>query len=109
QGAEGQPARAEAARLLGLLPDSFDPLLLTLLADADTPVAQEAIRSVGKLHKRRLVPDLLDRLANHEVRAEAAKALGEFGDTIIGALRDHFGDCSVAIEARREIPAILVK
>jgi ATP:ADP antiporter, AAA family len=109
QGAEGQPARAEAARLLGLLPDSFDPLLLTLLADADTAVAQEAIRSVGKLHKRRLVPDLLDRLANHEVRAEAAKALGEFGDTIIGALRDHFGDCSVAIEARREIPAILVK
>jgi AAA family ATP:ADP antiporter len=108
QGAEEQRTRVEAARLLGLLPDSFNPLLLKLLADADTAVAQEAIRSVGKLRQRRLVPDLLDRLANRELRAEAAKALGEFGDTIIGALHDHLGDSSVAIEARREIPAILV-
>jgi AAA family ATP:ADP antiporter len=108
QGAEGQRTKVEAARLLGLLPDSFNPLLLKLLADADTAVAQEAIRSVGKLRQRRLVPDLLDRLANRELRAEAAKALGEFGDTIIGALHDHLGDSSVAIEARREIPAILV-
>jgi ATP:ADP antiporter, AAA family len=108
QGAEGQRTKVEAARLLGLLPDSFNPLLLKLLADADTAVAQEAIRSVGKLRQRRLVPDLLDKLANRELRAEAAKALGEFGDTIIGALHDHLGDSSVAIEARREIPAILV-
>ena len=107
QGAEGRRTKVEAARLLGLLPDSFNPLLLMLLADADTAVAQEAIRSVGKSRQRRLVPDLLDKLANRELRAEAAKALGEFGDTIIGALRDHLGDSSVAIEARREIPAIL--
>jgi AAA family ATP:ADP antiporter len=109
QGAECQRTRLEAARLLGLLPDSFDPLLSTLLADADTEVAREAIRSVGKLRKRRLVPDLLDRLSHHELCGEAAKALGEVGDTIVGALRDHLSDCSVAIEARREIPAILVK
>ena len=109
QGAECQRTRLEAARLLGLLPDSFDPLLSTLLADADIEVAREAIRSVGKLRKRRLVPDLLDRLSHHELSGEAAKALGEVGDTIVGALRDHLGDSSVAIEARREIPAILVK
>ena len=109
QGAECQRTRLEAARLLGLLPDSFDPLLSTLLADADIEVAREAIRSVGKLRKRRLVPDLLDRLSRHELSGEAAKALGEVGDTIVGALRDHLSDCSVAIEARREIPAILVK
>jgi ATP:ADP antiporter, AAA family len=109
QGALGQRTRAEAARLLGLLPDSFDPLLSTLLADADTAVAREAIRSVGKLRKRRLVPDLLDRLSHRELGGEAAKALGEVGDTIVGALRDHLGDPAVAIEARREIPAILVK
>jgi AAA family ATP:ADP antiporter len=109
QGAECQRTKLEAARLLGLLPDSFDPLLSTLLADADTAVAREAIRSVGKLRKRRLVPDLLDRLSHRELGGEAAKALGEVGDTIVGALRDHLGDSSVAIEARREIPAILVK
>jgi AAA family ATP:ADP antiporter len=109
QGAECQRTRLEAARLLGLLPDSFDPLLSTLLADADIEIAREAIRSVGKLRKRRLVPDLLDRLSHRELGGEAAKALGEVGDTIVGALRDHLGDCSVSIEARREIPAILVK
>ncbi|MGD0791962.1 MAG: Npt1/Npt2 family nucleotide transporter [Terriglobales bacterium] len=109
QGAQGQRTRVEAARLLGLLPDSFDPLLSTLLADADTAVAREAIRSVGKLRKRRLVPDLLDRLSHRELGGEAAKALGEVGDMIVGALRDHLGDSAVAIEARREIPAILVK
>ena len=107
-GAEGQRARMEAAQLLGMLPDCFDPLLSILLCDPLTPVAREAIRSVGLLRKRRLVPDLLDRLANHELAGEAAKALGQFGDTIVGALRDHLGDTSVPIEARREVPAILV-
>src|SRR5207245_6226087 len=108
-GAEGQRTRVEAACLLGELPDCFDPLLSKLLADPDTAVVRKAIGSVGKLRKRRLVPELLDRLAHRELGAEAAKALGGFGDTIVGALRDHLSDCSVAIEARREIPAILVK
>ncbi len=106
---ERQRHRVEAARLLGELPDCFDPLLSNLLADPDPVIAREAIHSAGKLRKRRLVPQLLDRLAHHQVRAEAANALGEFGDTIVGALRDHLGDTSVSIEARREIPTIMVK
>ena len=106
---ERQRHRVEAARLLGELPDCFDPLLSNLLADPDPVVAREAIQSAGKLRKRRLVPDLLDRLSHHELRAEAAKALGGFGDSIVGALRDHLGDTSVSIEARREIPAIMVR
>src|SRR5207249_5628298 len=50
-----------------------------------------------------------DGVAQRELGAEAARALGGFGDTIVGALRDHLSDYSVAIEARREIPAVLVK
>ncbi|HMH06768.1 MAG TPA: Npt1/Npt2 family nucleotide transporter, partial [Terriglobales bacterium] len=69
---ERQRHRVEAARLLGELPDCFDPLLANLLADPDSAVAREAIHSAGKLRKRRLVPDLLDRLSHHELRAEAA-------------------------------------
>jgi hypothetical protein len=80
-----------------------------LLADPDPLIVKEAIHSVGKLRKRRLVPDLMDRLAHHELRDEVAKALAQFGDTIIGAMRDHLGDSSVSIEARREIPAIMVE
>ncbi len=106
---ERQRHRIEAARLLGELPDCFDPLLSNLLADPDPVVAREAIHSVGKLCKRRLVPDLLDRLAHEELRAEAANSLAQFGNTIVGALHDHLGDSSVPIEARREIPAIMVE
>jgi AAA family ATP:ADP antiporter len=101
--------RVEAARLLGDLPDCFDPLLSHLLADPSPVIAREAMHSAGKLRKRRLVPDLLDRLAHQELCAEAAKALAEFGDSIVGALRDHLADSSVALEVRREIPAIMVK
>ena len=108
-GAEAQRTKVEAARLLGELPDCFDPLLATLLADPDITVVREAIRSVGKLRKRRLVPNLLDRLGHRELCPDAAQALGEIGDTIVGALRDHLGDSSVPIEARREIPSVLVR
>ena len=107
-GLEGQLTRVEAAKLLGELPDSFDASLSTLVQDSALPVAQEAIRSVGKLHKRRLAPELLDLLANHELAAEAAKALGQFGDTIVGSLQDNIADPSAPAAARREIPSILV-
>jgi AAA family ATP:ADP antiporter len=107
-GEEGLRNRVEAARLLGELPDCFDPLLSRLLADSDTHVLCEAIHSVGMLRKRRLVPELLDRLADHRLAPAAAQALGRFGDSIVGGLRDHLCDSAVPIQARREIPSVLV-
>ena len=107
-GENGVRHRIEAARLLGELPDCFDPLLGQLVADPDTKVACEAIRSVGLLRKRRLVPELLDRLSDPHLSASAAQALGSFGDSIVGGLRDHFCDPSVPIQGRREIPGVLV-
>jgi AAA family ATP:ADP antiporter len=107
-GEAGLHNRLEAARLLGELPDSFDPLLSRLLADSDTRVVCEAIRSVGMLRKRRLVPELLDRLADQKLAPAAVQALGRFGDTILGGLRDHLCDSTVPIQARREIPNILL-
>jgi AAA family ATP:ADP antiporter len=107
-GEEGLRHRVEAARLLGELPDCFDPLLSKLIADSDTQVVCEAIRSVGLLRKRRLVPELLDRLADPKLAPAAAQALGNFGDSIVGGLRDHLCDSSVPIQARREIPSVLV-
>jgi ATP:ADP antiporter, AAA family len=109
EGAEGLRNRVEAARLLGELPDCFDPLLSKLLSSPDAQVVCEAIRSIGLLRKRRMVPELLDRLTDHSpAAAAAAQALGRFGDCIVGALRDHLGDPSVPIEARRAIPDVLV-
>lgn len=107
-GPEGLRTRMEAAKVLGELPDCFDPLLSTLVHDSALPVAREAIRSVGKLRKRRMVPDLLDLLANQGLAADAAKALGQFGEAIVGSLQDHIADPTVPTAARRKIPAILV-
>ncbi len=73
---ERQRHRVEAARLLGELPDRFDPLLSNLIADPDAVVAREAIHSAAKLHKRRLVPQLLDCLANPKLRARRRQSLG---------------------------------
>jgi AAA family ATP:ADP antiporter len=108
-GAQALRNRVEAARLLGELPDKFDPLLSKLHSDPDTQVACEAIHSIGMLRKRRLVPELLDRIGDETVVTETSvEALGRFGDSIVGALRDHLGDPSVPIEVRRAIPDVLV-
>src|SRR5438552_3342901 len=106
-GPEGTRTRLEAARLLGMLPDEFGTLLSRLIADADVEVVREAIRSVGKLRKRRLVPDLLDRLADPRLVADVTEVLARLGDPIVGNLRDHLRDPTVPIGVRWQIPVIL--
>jgi len=108
-GPERQRTRIEAARLLAILPDKFDPLLMQLLADADVEVVRQAILSVGRLQKRRLLPALLDRLADPQLIAEVTEVLSGFGDSISGRLRDHFSDRAVPIEARQQVSVILAK
>ena len=104
---EAKQARLEAARLLGELPDRFDALLSKLLTDPDTEVVREAIISVGKLHKRRLVPALLDRLSRPELAPATVQVLSSFGDRIVGTLRDHLGDPAAPIEVRQQVTVIL--
>jgi hypothetical protein len=106
-GPEGKRTRIEVARLLGIVPDKFDPLLRQLLADGDVEVVREAILSVWKLQKRRLVPQLLDRLADSRLTADVTEVLTRFGNSIVGRLRDHLSDSSVPIEVREQVPAIL--
>ena len=108
-GPQGAQTRAEAARLLGILHDDFGPLLSQLLADSDDEVVREAIRSVGKLRKRRLVPDLLDRLKDRRFLPVVTEALAQFGDSIVGNLRDQMTDPEVPMAVRLEIPALLAR
>ena len=108
EGEDGRQTRAEAAHLLGILPDEFDPLLSRLLRDSDLEVVRKAIHATGSLRKRRLVPELIERLAEPALAKEAADALSKFGDGIVGALGDHLADPSVPMAVRREIPAVLM-
>jgi AAA family ATP:ADP antiporter len=108
-GTEGSRTRIEVARLLGIVPDRFDPLLAQLLADADVEVVREAVVSVWKLQKRRLVPELLDRLADPRLIDDVTEVLTRLGNSIVGQLRDHLSDPAVLIEVRGQVPAILAK
>ena len=105
-GDECQRGRTEVARLLGKLPDSFDPLLATLLRDPDPVVVREAVRSAGTLKKFSVAPILLEHLANDELSALAAESLAKFGDPIVGLAGYHLGH-SPSIVTRRAIPPIL--
>ena len=108
-GAEGERTRLEVARLIGMLPDSFEDVLGVLLTDSDLEVQREAIRAAGNLRKRSLLPLLIDRLANTRLAPDVVEALAKFGDRIVGTLRDHLGEPGTPQEARREIPAVLVR
>ena len=106
-GADGQRTRLEAARLIATLPDLFERELRTLLDDEDVEVARAAIGAVGKLKKRTLIGPLIDRLADPSLTEVATNALAEFGDRIVGTLRDYLTDEEMATDVRREIPKVL--
>ena len=106
-GADGQRTRLEAARLIATLPDLFERELRTLLDDEDVEVARAAIGAVGKLKKRTLIGPLIDRLADPSLTEVATIALAEFGDRIVGTLRDYLTDEEMATDVRREIPKVL--
>jgi AAA family ATP:ADP antiporter len=108
-GPDSARTRLEAACLLAVLPDEFDEQLRQLLADPDTGVVRAAIRAVGTLRKRRFVLRLIDRLGDPELTGDAADALVQFGDRIVGTLRDHLGDPLIPVEVRREIPGLLAR
>jgi ATP:ADP antiporter, AAA family len=107
KGANGERTRLEVARLLSEIPDSFDPLLATLLRDPSPSVAREAICSAGALRKFSVAPILVDHLSKEGLSGAAAEALAKFGDDIAELLGERLGDGSSPIASRRVIPAIL--
>jgi AAA family ATP:ADP antiporter len=101
--------RAEAARLLGLLPNHFERQLRRLLHDEDPRVVSHAITSVCRLRLRKLVPDLLDKLQDPLFVEDTRLALESFHDSIVGMLRDHLRDPDVEPVVRRQLPGILAR
>ena len=106
-GEEGRRTRLEAARLLAILPDLFERELRTLVDDDDAEIARTAIAAVGSLRKRSLIGALVDRMAEPALTESTVAALAQFGDRIVGTLRDYLNDQEIAPEVRREIPKVL--
>ncbi len=106
-GKEGEKTRQEAARILGKLPDTFDPLLSRLLNDSSEKVVEEAIRSAGVLRKWTLASELLSKLRDPGTQEVAMQALLALGDSVSGILGQRLRDANAAQEERRAIPVIL--
>ncbi len=99
--------RVEAARLLGCVPDEFDPFLARLVVDSEIEVAREAVRSVAALRKQSLEAKLIERLAHPQLGNDASEALCALGEAASPMLCAQVADPHVGAEVRRRIPAVL--
>jgi AAA family ATP:ADP antiporter len=88
EGEEGAPARAEAARLIAMLPDEFGPELGRLLADPDPRVVRPALSAMGALQRSDLIEEALPALARQELHADALPALVALGEAVVPRLGD---------------------
>jgi AAA family ATP:ADP antiporter len=108
-GPAGARERAEAARLIALVPDAFLDLLGTLIQDADAIVAREAIRSARAVVREELIQPLLSVLGRDELTDDVATALALYGNELVPEIERRLRDESAPIDPRRELPTVLVR
>jgi AAA family ATP:ADP antiporter len=105
----GMRTRLEAARLIAALPGEFDEQIDLLVRDEDPEVVFEAVLTIGQRRVRSAVPTLLEQLVNPTLADEAIQALAQFGDEVIGALRDRLNDPNEPALVRWAIPQVLLR
>jgi AAA family ATP:ADP antiporter len=105
----GARERAEAARLICLVPDAFLDLLADLIRDQDVNVAREAVRSARVIVREELIDPLMSVLGRDELTDDVANALARYGNTIIEEIESRLRDDRLSIDMRRELPAVLVR
>ena len=106
---DGVRERAEAARLIALVPDAFLDLLARLIQDESDDVAREAIRSARAITREDLFDPLVLALSRSELSDDAAGALAAYGNPIIHAVEERLRDERTPVEIRRELPTVLVR
>jgi AAA family ATP:ADP antiporter len=109
EGEAGVPTRRAAARLVGVLPDYFEPQLAKLLADEDAEVVRLALRSMSTLGKLSLAPLAVERLADPELSEDAIEALAGFENAVLDILCGYLNDGELRIGPRRMIPEVLLR
>lgn len=101
--------RVHAGRLLELLDAPPARLVALLVADPDPHVARQGIRAAKARRVIERVEELLAGLGRPDVAAEAAVALAALGPSVVPTLEAALGDPIVLVEARREIPSVLLR
>jgi AAA family ATP:ADP antiporter len=105
----GVQTRRAAARLGAALPEPLREPLGRLIQDPDVEVARAAITAVSELDPRPFLGFLIRRLADPRLAAEVASALVAAGDAVVQPLRAALAGATMAVQVRRQIPAILAR
>jgi ATP:ADP antiporter, AAA family len=108
-GQSGARERAEAARLIALVPDAFIDLLAGLLCDEDEEVTRQAIRAARVVARAELVAPLMQTLTRPDLVDEASDALSRLGNAIVPEIRRRISDEATDVDIRRELPSVLVR
>jgi ATP:ADP antiporter, AAA family len=101
--------RAEAARLIAIVPDAFLDILIVLIRDENESVARAAVRSARAIGREELVPVLVSVLGRDELTDEVAGALARLGPGIVPEIERLLRDEGLSLDIRRELPAVLVR
>ena len=108
-GPEGARDRAEAARLMALVPGAFPDLLALLIGDEDEEVARQAVRTARVIAREELAGPLIAALGRPELVDEAADALGRLGDSVVPEIARRLRNEEEDLDIRRELPSVLVR
>jgi ATP/ADP translocase len=107
---EAEEGRLQLARILGKANNpGLNQYLKKFLNDDSTRVAREAIVGIGRLHNRKYVPWLIEKLVDNNYRLDARTALSRFGVSILGTLSDYLRDSQVDIMIRKNIPRVMTQ
>jgi AAA family ATP:ADP antiporter len=108
-GLDAAHSRAEAARVLGVIPPpcGLHSELSTLLRDDDYEVLEQALLSAGKIQGREFLPQVIEKLGEPRLRGTARAALVQCGPQAVHTLRDYLNDAAVPLAIRKQIPKVL--
>ena len=102
---DSEPASAEAALLLGTINDpTYDDLLIQLLRHESPVVLRAALEGAAKTRRRIFVSLIVPHLADETTMFYSQRALREYGDRVVHALRDYVDDESEPEAVKRAIP-----
>jgi len=104
-------SRAEAARVLGVVPASsgMHGELPGLLRDPDSNVVEQALLSAGKIQSCECLPRMIQSLGQTALLGAARVALVQYGERAVGTLQDTLNDETAPLAVRKQIPGVLAR
>lgn len=102
--------RVAAARALGMVGEaSLQRALARLLADSEPEVRRAAIRAAATVRDPRLLPGLVDALAERAMAPAAARAIAALGNAALPQLTACLADLAAPLTVRCAIPRVLLR